>query len=131
MRTLTTNMHRWKNSLDDRLRAVFEDAAEHLRWAWDLDQQDPNSYPVNTGNAFGEIANNITTQPTTQATTHKRLKLRLPPPPKKLSDLLDEPDIQRIYEEQNNDSYVQALKEAAGSRGNKAWRKIWRAANAA
>lgn len=119
--------HRWKNNLDDRLRALFGDAADHLKWAWGVDRKHPKSYPINTDHAFWEIREQVKT-PTREV---KRTKLKLPPPPTKVSDLVDEVTIKAIYEDQNTDSYREALKEAAGFQGSRAWHKIWRAINAA
>jgi hypothetical protein len=119
--------HRWKNNLDERLTAVFEDTAGYLKWAWQEDCKHPKSYPVNTAYAFVEIDREIA-DPNRKP---KRVKLPRPRIPKTLLELVDERAIKVIYEDQNTGSYEEAIKEAYGFSGSRAWRKIWRAIDAA
>jgi hypothetical protein len=124
------NQHRWKKSLDDRTRTVIEDATETLKWSWDLDRESPESYPLNTSDAFTQIQQQLRGK--SRRTTHTKLP-PASPPPKNLSDLVDERAISAIYEDQNEGKYQDALKQAASARGDapRVWRKILRAANAA
>ena len=97
--------------------------------------QSPKSYPVNTDYAFCEIKRQITDSFRSKSAIVKRIvKLPPPPPPPRcLSELVDERTIMTLYEEQNDGSYRDALRQAAS--GNKksylVWRKIWRAVDAA
>jgi hypothetical protein len=49
------NRHRWKESLDVNMYGVLDDAAARLGWAWKVDMRHPETYPLNTSCAFGEI----------------------------------------------------------------------------
>lgn len=122
--------HFWKNNLDDRLKAVFEDAKAHLKWAWKVDCKHPKSYPVNTLHALGEIMQKVT-NPTYEPKRVTLQELKLQRPPKRLLELVDEMDIKGIYEDQNTGSYEEAIRAAYGFGGSRTWRKILRAIDAA
>lgn len=123
------NQHRWKNSLGPEVCRVLEEGAETLKWAWGLDQQqDPKSYPQNTGIAFHQIKGQIGKgERPGQSAKRKRFRLRNPPPPpKNFSELINDITIKVVYEDQNAGSYKDALKGAA--RGDRStFRKILRA----
>jgi hypothetical protein len=124
--------HRWKNNLDDRLLAVFEEAAERVKWAWDIDRKSPKSYPVNTEYAFSEIQQQLRkADSASRVSAQRRTAIKLPPPPRKFSELVEEKDIKAIYEDQNVGSYQEALREAGSYRNFRAWKKILRAVDAA
>ncbi|HXY11263.1 MAG TPA: hypothetical protein VEI52_25745 [Terriglobales bacterium] len=123
------NQHRWKKWIgDDRVRSILEQAAENLKWAWTVDEKDPKSYPVHTSHVLGQIEQQLRQQPSARTITV------LPDPvplPQSLSELVDERTIRAIYEDQNDGSYEDALREAAGFEGASAWRKILRAVDLA
>jgi hypothetical protein len=124
------NEHRWQNSVDDRIRGILEEAARGLEWAWKLDRQSPNSYPMNTGYLFAEIREHLVGE----SKTRSHIQLPPPtPPPKSLSELVSDKIIAAVYEDQNDGSYKEALKKAAidFEEGPKAWRRILHAADAA
>jgi hypothetical protein len=124
------NQHRWKNSVDKRIRSVLEEAAKALEWAWNLDKESPRSFPLNTWYLFSEIEEQLQDQPK----VHKNIKLPPPPPPpKRVSELVDERTIRAVYEQQNAGTYREALKLAASDDGKAslAWRKILHAVEAA
>jgi hypothetical protein len=127
---VTKNLHRWRESLSAETNRVLEEAAERLEWAWSVDQKHPNSFPVNTDYAFAEIQEKLRYKSSSNAV---RKLLSLPPPPKCLSDLLDEKTIKGVYEDQNDGSYEDALKRAAAGlpKGTSAWRKISQALSVA
>jgi hypothetical protein len=120
------NQHRWKNSLGAEACRLLEEGAETLKWAWGLDQQDPKSYPQNTGIAFHQIKGQIGKGERPSA---KRKRFRLcnpPPPPKSFTELINDITVKVVYEDQNAGSYKDALKRAA--RGDHStFRKIVRA----
>jgi hypothetical protein len=132
--------------IGDEVLRVLDEVAEWLAWAWGIDKKFPKDYPANTGNAFHEIKARIreaqarehgarSVQPgDVQANENKTLlpkstKLRRlmlgvpPPPPKRFSDLVNEVAVKVVYEDQNADSYKDALLRAA--RGDRpTFRKI-------
>ena len=124
------NQHRWKKSVDDRIRGVLEEAAKGLEWAWKLDKKHARSYPINTWYLFVQIEERLEDKPVVRT----GIKLPRPsPPPQSLSELVDDKTIGGIYEEQNEGSYKDALKQAAAGygEGTSAWRKILRAVDGA
>jgi hypothetical protein len=130
MPNVSKNQHRWKTWADDRIRAVLEEAAEALDWAWKRDQKDPESYPINTWYRFVQIEEQLEGQ----SNVGKGIKLPPPsPPPQTFCELVDDEIIGAVYEEQNEGTYKGALKQAAAEHGEgtSAWRKILRAVDGA
>lgn len=125
------NQHRWRKWIEDaRIRDVLEEAAIHLKLAWDEDQKDPTSYPINTSYLFGQIDEHLEGEPKVRS----GVKLPPPaPPPEKFSELVDDRTVVAVYEDQNDGSYKDALRHAAKGfgEGAKAWRKILRAVDIA
>ena len=111
---------------------MLEEGADTLAWTWPIDLQDPKRYPMNTGHALfqlkGAIGEHLRPQ---QKEDKPKKKLKLSDllrrvPPKKFSELVDDKTIQVVYEDQNADSYKNALQRA--SRGDRrTFRKILRA----
>jgi len=125
--TVIANRHRWKAWITDRrVRQVLEEGAKGLQWAWRIDRESPKRFPVNTWYLFIQIDEQLRNAPV--ARTGVKIP-RPPPPPEKLSDLLQECTIKAAYEDQNEGSYDDALKHAAKGydEGYSAWRKIMRA----
>jgi hypothetical protein len=52
---VSQKQHRWRESLDENLSGVLDDAAARLAWAWEIDMRHPEAYPLNTSYASGEI----------------------------------------------------------------------------
>jgi hypothetical protein len=130
-RIVSRNQHRWENWVeDDRIRAVLKDAAKGLAWAWKLDRKSPRSYPVNTWFLFVQIEELLKSESGMQT-----VKKPLPAPrvPQRLSDLVKERTIKAAYEDHNEGSYENALRQAAQGydEGHSAWRKIMRAVDVA
>jgi hypothetical protein len=122
------NQHRWKASLDDRTCGVLEKAVPELEWAWRTDGRGRgDSYPLNTDYFFGELKLRLREQSTLQESP--KLSLALPVPPRHLADLINEKTVMGVYEEQNEGSYEDALRQAAlgFGGGHRAWQKIRRA----
>ena len=121
------NQHRWKKWIEDqRVRKVLEEAAAGLAWAWTLDRKTPDRFPVNTWYQFVQIEQLL------QNKSAQREGVKLPrpsPPPKKLSDLVDDGMIKAVYEDHHEGSYEDALIEARGGfgAGYRALRRITRA----
>lgn len=116
---------------------MLMDGGEQLAWAWELDMEHPNSYPLNTYHAFHEIKKRIAERrPQNRAempnTTLQR-GIRRTPPPESFSQLVGEGTIRAVYEEQNGGSYIDALKRArsGGKSATQAFRKILNAVEAA
>jgi hypothetical protein len=127
------NQHRWKASLvDEHASKALDGVADWLNWAWKEDMKSPKSYPLNTDYAFSEIRSRVK-----QRALGKVKRIRTlpapPPPPKQLSELVFEGTIKSIYEEQNDGTYQDALKQASlgTTHAYRVWRKIWRAMDAA
>jgi len=124
------NQHRWKGEFFGSTRGL-EKAAEQLAWAWKHDKKQPNSYPTRTYFSLCDIKEQL------QGRLPSRAGVKLPPPPpppQRLSDLLREETVKALYEEQNEGSYEEALKEAASGKydnGYKAWKRILRSVDAA
>lgn len=113
------------------------DGGEQLAWAWELDMEYPNSYPLNTYHAFHEIKKRIgelglQNRAEMPNRTLQR-GIRRTPPPKSFSELVGEGTIRAVYEEQNVGSYIDALKRArSGDKSaTSAFRKILNAVEAA
>jgi len=125
------NQHLWKDWVDDdRVRDVLGEGAKRLKRAWTLDKKDPGSYPMNTAMIFAEIEEAL------KGRTGLRTRSKAPPPPppsESLAELVDEKVIAAVYEDQNEGSYKNALKQASEGfgKGAKVWRKISRAVDAA
>jgi hypothetical protein len=129
------NLHRWKLSLnDEHLLRVLEEAARTLEWAWKTDMQDRKSYPANTDHALCGIKEQIKRRldPPKMGQENSSIKPPLPPPTC-LSELVSEGTIESVYEQQNDENYKDALKQAAlwNDGDLLVWRKIWRAIDAA
>lgn len=127
---MSKNQHRWKAWVDERIRTVLEEAANGLVWAWKQDKKHRGSYPVNTWYLFYQIEEQLKNKPVV------RMGIKLPPPPpppQSLSELVDDEIIGSVYEDQNEGSYKDALKQAAAAygEGTSAWRKILRAVDGA
>src|ERR1700690_3056313 len=117
------NQHRWKKSLAPQHVAILEEAAEALKQAWEWDNEHPKSYPVNTDHALGETRLLLKGRPLEFKTT----KIPAPAPrAKSVHDLISEPVVKRLYEQQHSGSYKKELRQAAeGSvAGYAAWRRI-------
>jgi len=127
MLKVSKNRHRWKVWIDDhRISEVLEDAAERLSWAWNVDKERPEKFPVNTWYQFVQIEEQLENK----TPVRKGIKVPPPPPPpKKLSDLVDDSVIKAAYEDQNDGRYEDALIEARGGfeAGYRAMRKVTRA----
>jgi hypothetical protein len=123
-----TNRHRWKEWVDPTQLKAMEEAREDLKVVWEADRKYPKSYPMNTGDVLFEVARRLVRRP---AEGRKPVKRPLPkpgPPPKHLSDLIDEELVRAVYEHQNADSYKEALRDASqgGRYGSTAFHKILR-----
>jgi hypothetical protein len=131
MLTVSRNQSGWKEWVeDDHIRGVLERAAMSLKWAWNLDKKSANSYPLNTSYLFAQIKERLRGQPR----GHAIIKLPRPPhPPQRFAELVDERIIGSVYEDLNQGSYKDALRQAATGFGEglSAWRKILRAAEGA
>lgn len=132
------NQHRWKNWVaNPQICHLLEEWAETLVWAWNVDRQDPKTYPMNTGNALFQLKREIKERlgPREQGQERKRKHQKLSDllrrtPPKRFSELIDDRTIEVVYEDQNADSYKNALRRA--SRGDqRTFRKLLRALGAA
>lgn len=115
---------------DERICALFWQAGRNLKFAWNLDQKDPDIFPFNTSEVFSKLLRDLRNKPPGNAIES------LPEPPlgpECLTDLVDEKTIRAVYEYQNRGSYKGALIEAArgGEKGPSVWRKILNAVDRA
>ena len=123
-----TNRHRWREWVDLKQLAVMEEAKEDLKFAWEVDRKYPRAFPVHTDDVLFQVTQRLVRR---RAEQHEPVKPPLPkagPPAKHLSDLIDEGVIRAVYEQQNADSYKEALRDASqgGRYGSTAFHKILR-----
>ena len=115
-------------SLNEGTVVLLEEGKETLAWAWEIDQKYPKSYPGNTGNVFHDIKIRLrdVLKPESKRPPSERKRLMPiapPPPPKSFSELIYDTTIKVVYEDQNADTYRNALQRAA--RGDRStFRKI-------
>ena len=115
MRKVSDNEQSWRFAvLDDETIRSLEKLTEHLKQAWDLDVKCPRSFPVNTERVFHGFRIWIKEyefgRPDTPDTKLSRpLEFR---PIEQLSELVDESYIKFAYENQNMDSYRDAVRIA-------------------
>ena len=125
---MSKNQHRWRKSVDPKICSVLDDAAALLEWAWGLDIKNPKSFPVDTDRVFYEVRGRIEECQRRRLPEITSKPFRLPKfrPPKQFSDLIDEKLVKFAYENQNADSYQEALRLAiSGDRlAGLAFRKI-------
>jgi hypothetical protein len=134
---MSKNQHRWKESLGKKVVGALMNSGEQLAWAWELDMEYPNSYPLNTHHAFHEIKTRVgecQSQNRAQmpnATLRRGIRRALPP--RSFSELVGEGTIRAVYEEQNVGNYIDALKLArSGDKSaTRTFRKILNAVEAA
>src|SRR5712692_1240656 len=124
---MSKNQHRWKESAGDQQVVVLEELARQLKNTWKWDLKDPKAYPLNTAVLLGE------TKARLRGESPPHGPIKIPPQPKCFSDLLEDKLIKSVYEDQNEGSYADALKQAASGfeEGVSAFRKILHAVQAA
>jgi hypothetical protein len=128
MTNVRENQHRWKKSLTARTCDLLEEAIPELEWAWRKDRRGRGkSYPLHTDYFFGELKMRLRELSTLQESPKLRLQRRRPP--RQLADLISDKTVMGVYEEQNEGSYENALRQAAlgFGGGHRAWSKIRRA----
>jgi len=130
MPDVSRNQHRWRQSLSDEACRVIDEGAEALAWAWKTDMRDPKSYPMNTSAIFSELVERMEQirngdMPQSRQGPIDLSRYRFSPP-NRFSELINEKTIKAIYEDQNADSYQDALQRAALG-DERAFRKIMRA----
>jgi hypothetical protein len=109
----------------------LENWAETFIWAWNIDRKDPKTYPMTTSDALfqlkGEIEERLRPRKQEDKQNRPRMSLGLRfGPPKHFAELINDRTIKAVYEDQNADSYKNALQRAA--RGDRrTFRKILRA----
>jgi hypothetical protein len=121
-----TNRHRWKQWVDPTQLKVMEEAKEDLKFAWETDKKYPKLFPVNTDDVLFQVTRRLVRR---RAEQSESVKLPLPqsdPPAEHLFDLINEKIVRAVYEQQNADSYKEALREASqgGRYGSTAFHKI-------
>jgi len=129
------NQHRWKKSVDHHIRQLLEEGAEILAWAWSLDKESPNSFPINTEVNLHQIRREILEyqERDKPKLPRKPLHLRRARAPRCLADLVNDQTIRVVYENQNDGTYDEALRVArSGDRAaSRTFRKILNALAAA
>lgn len=114
---MLTNQHRWRNWLADKPRicSVLDEGIETLKWAWGIDREYPESFPYNVGIAFHDIKQQIRRIRGLKDKIPEQLPIlgALRQPPKCFGDLLYESTIKIVYENQNANTYEEALSKAA------------------
>ena len=84
---------------------------ERLKIAWEWDQKDPKSYPLNTSFVLAEVRASVTNRLGVRSISH----LKLPKPPMSLAKLISERTIKTIWEENHSGSFVDAITQAAAT----------------
>lgn len=121
--------------MDAEILRSLENLAELLEWAWDLDKKYPKSFPVNTDRVFYGFKEWVKEYEfgRPDSPNLKLSGLRESRPPVQLSELVHENYVKFAYENQNMDSYQDALRIAASSDklAGRAFRKIHNAVKTA
>jgi|GEM_PF-5079691 len=113
MLVVNKNQHRWMNSIDEWKVECLLEGARQIKTAWGWDGEGKKEYPINTDYAFEKLGSRLKGQP------GERILKRLPPPPPpptRLSDILNEKRLRRVFEQQNTESFPQALRIAKSFR---------------
>jgi hypothetical protein len=84
---------------------------EHLERAWQSDQKDPKSYPLNTSFVLAEIRAAVANRPGARSIR----RLTLPKSPASLSELISERTVKTIWEENHSGRFVDAIAQAAAT----------------
>jgi hypothetical protein len=96
-------------------------SVERLKVAWERDQEEPKSYPLNTSFALAEIQESVANRP--RARSIKRVPL--PKSPKSLAELISERTVKAIWEENHSGRFVEAIAQAAAfdyENPNRSWK---------
>jgi len=102
--------HAWQNLADSPgILNALREAKDLLRFAWENDQQNPNSYPIHTDSALIQIQEHVSGK-------FRKLPKRIPRPkrPTNLAELIPEKTVKGIWELHHNGSFGDAIREAAG-----------------
>jgi hypothetical protein len=101
----------WESYLEsDEVKDLLWAGKTILRSAWQSDMEDPNSYPINTSHALGQIEEKLRRKIRVVKT---RVGLPRDKTPKRLSELIPERLVRAIWEDNHAASFDQAVREAA------------------
>ncbi len=106
------SQHRWEHWVESRATVkLLWEAKEWLKTAWERDQKDPKSYPINTSYALAEIQESLSRRPDDRNTT---VRITKPRAPTTLAELVPEKLVKSIWEEHHSGTFKDALRRAAG-----------------
>jgi hypothetical protein len=104
--------HAWAGYLESpKVELLLWKCKTRLKLAWERDQEDPKSYPINASFALAEIRESVANRPR----PHSIKRLQLPKPPKSLADLISERTVKAIWEENHTGRFVEAIAQAAAT----------------
>ncbi len=134
MHNAAVSSSNWEAQVEKGKKKLLGVAKRRLRAAWRFDRHSHSGYPLNVAAALDEIESAARIHTTRLGPNRWRFEhvTMLPPPappPKRLSDLVSDRDIQFIYEDQHSGTYLDALAKAQRDEasGPKALRQILRA----
>lgn len=105
------SLHAWEKWVEsEEVREALWKGKDRLKFAWEHDQNDANSYPINTDWALADIQRNVSTQ---LAKKHSARRLRIRKKPTTLAELVPEKLVKTIWEDHHNSSFESAITRAA------------------
>jgi hypothetical protein len=114
--------HAWARYVESsEVRNLLWKSVESLKVAWERDQEDPKTYPLNTSFVLAEIRSGVTGQRAMRSVGHPRI----PKPPKRLAELVSERTVKAIWEGNHSGRFEDAIARASATdykNLNKSWK---------
>lgn len=102
--------HAWAEWVEsEEVRHFLWKSKDWLKQAWKYDQDDPNSYPMNTYLALAEIENILTKPRGPRPRTRLSTKVKIP---RTLWELISERTVKAIWEDNHSGSFEEAIAQA-------------------
>jgi hypothetical protein len=110
------SLHAWEKWVEPEIRKTLMAGREHLRRAWEHDQTDKNSYPINTAWALAQIRERVSGRPASKKPKTLRLRFKRPTT---LAELVPDDLIKSVWEENHNSSFESAIMQADDTNDDK------------